>query len=338
MNLSSFIWAVADLLRGKYKPHEYGQVILPFTVLRRMDCVLEPTKKAVLKEAAKREFSAVSVNPFLTRASGATFYNTSPMDLKAIIGDQDNIAANLAAYLHSFSPNVKDIFARFKLEAQIDRLANADLLYLVTEKFSKIDLHPDKVSNADMGTIFEELIRKFAELSNETAGEHFTPREVIRLMVNLIFAEDDDVLSKPGVVRTIYDPTAGTGGMLSVAGEWVHEHNPKARLTVSGQELNDESYAICKADMLIKGQDVANIKPGDTLANDGHAHQVFDYMLSNPPFGVEWKQSEKAVRKEYEEQGFNGRFGPEPGEPAGAGSGTESSPPGATARVAETRR
>ena len=161
---------------------------------------------------------------------------------------------NLAAYLHGFSPNVKDIFSRFKLEAQIDRPANADLLYLVTEKFSKIDLHPDKVSNADMGTIFEELIRKFAELSNETAGEHFTPREVIRLMVNLIFAEDDDVLSKPGVVRTIYDPTAGTGGMLSVAGEWVHEHNPKARLTVSGQELNDESYAICKADMLIKGR------------------------------------------------------------------------------------
>jgi hypothetical protein len=217
-------------------------------------------------------------------------------------------AACASRFGHGFSPNVKDIFSRFKLEAQIDRLSNADLLYLVTEKFSKIDLHPDKVSNADMGTIFEELIRKFAELSNETAGEHFTPREVIRLMVNLIFAEDDDVLSKPGVVRTIYDPTAGTGGMLSVAGEWVHKHNPKARLTVSGQELNDESYAICKADMLIKGQHVANIKPGDTLANDGHAHQVFDYMLSNPPFGVEWKQSEKAVRKEYEEQGFNDMY------------------------------
>jgi type I restriction enzyme M protein len=310
MNLSSFIWSVADLLRGTYKPHEYGQVILPFTVLRRMDCVLEPTKKAVLKEAAKRGHSGTSVNPFLTRAAGTTFYNTSPMDLKAIVGDQDNIAINLEAYVHSFSPNVKDIFGRFKLQAQIDRLAGANLLYLVTEKFSKIDLHPDKVSNADMGTIFEELIRKFAEQSNETAGDHFTPREVIRLMVNLIFAEDDDALSTPGVVRTIYDPTAGTGGMLSVAGEWIHEHNPQARLTVFGQELNDESYAICKADMLIKGQDVSNIKPGDTLAHDGHAHQVFDYMLSNPPFGVEWKQSEKAVRKEYEEQGYNGRFGP----------------------------
>jgi len=310
MNLSAFIWSVADLLRGKYKPHEYGQVILPFTVLRRMDCVLEPTKKAVLKESVKRQASATSVNHFLIRASRSTFYNTSPMDLKAVVGDQDNIAINLSTYLHSFSPNVKDIFDRFAFQSQIDRLAKADLLYLVTEKFSTIDLHPDRVSNADMGTIFEELIRKFAEQSNETAGDHFTPREVIRLMVDLIFAEDDDVLSTPGVVRTIYDPTAGTGGMLSVAGEYLAEHNPDARLTMFGQELNDESYAICKADMLIKGQDVANIKPDDTLANDGHAHQVFDYMLSNPPFGVEWKQSEKAVRSEHEQQGYNGRFGP----------------------------
>jgi type I restriction enzyme M protein len=310
MNLSSFIWSVADLLRGQYKPHEYGQVILPFTVLRRMDCVLEPTKPAVLKEAVKRQSSGGRVNPYLTRAAGTSFYNTSPMDLKAVIGDQDNIAINLAAYVHGFSPNVKDIFDRFKLDAQIDRLDKADLLYLVTEKFSKIDLHPNKVSNADMGSIFEELIRKFAELSNETAGEHFTPREVIRLMVNLIFAEDDEALSKPGVVRTIYDPTAGTGGMLSVAGEWIHEHNPRARLTMYGQEWNDESYAICKADLLIKGQDIGNIKPDDTLSKDGHAHQVFDYMLSNPPFGVEWKKSEKSVRKEHEEQGYNGRFGP----------------------------
>ena len=310
MHLSSFIWSVAELLRGKYKPHEYGRVILPFTVLRRMDCVLEPTKQAVLAEVAKREHSGSTVNPFLTRAAKTSFYNSSPMDLKSIAGDQDNIAVNLAAYLHSFSPNVKDIFERFDFQSQVDRLEKAELLYLVTEKFSKIDLHPSKVSNADMGTIFEELIRKFAEQSNETAGDHFTPREVIRLMVNLIFAEDDEALSVPGVVRTVYDPTAGTGGMLSVAGEWLHEHNPKARLTMFGQELNDESYAICKADMLIKGQDVGNIKPDDTLANDGHAHQVFDYMLSNPPFGVEWKQSEKAVRREHEDQGFNGRFGP----------------------------
>jgi type I restriction enzyme M protein len=212
--------------------------------------------------------------------------------------------------MQAFSPNVRDIFERFEFHTQLDRLAKADLLYLVSEKFTEIDLHPNVVTNADMGTVFEELIRKFAELSNETAGEHFTPREVIRLMVNLLFVEDDDVLSKPGVVRTVYDPTAGTGGMLSVAGEWLAEHNPDARLTMAGQELNDESYAICKADMLIKGQDVRNIINGDTLADDGHAHQVFDYMLSNPPFGVEWKQSETIVRREHEQQGFNGRFGP----------------------------
>ena len=202
------------------------------------------------------------------------------------------------------------MFERFEFQAQVERLAKAGLLYQVTEKFTQIDLHPSKVSNMQMGLVFEELIRKFAEISNETAGEHFTPREVIRLMVNLIFIEDDDILSKPGVVRTIYDPTAGTGGMLSVAGEYLVEHNPQARLTVFGQELNPESYAICKADMLIKGQDVGNIAFGNTLSDDGHSHKQFDYMLSNPPFGVEWKKVEKDVRKEYEQQGYNGRFGP----------------------------
>ncbi|CAN5919578.1 hypothetical protein BH11PSE13_BH11PSE13_41430 [soil metagenome] len=212
--------------------------------------------------------------------------------------------------MQAFSPAVRDVFERFEFSTQIDRLAKAGLLYQVAEKFARIDLHPEVVSNTQMGFVFEELIRKFAEISNETAGEHFTPREVIRLMVNLIFIEDDDILSKPGVVRTIYDPTAGTGGMLSVAGEYLAEHNPKARLTVSGQELNAESYAICKADMLIKGQDVANIAFGNTLSDDGHAHKRFDYMLSNPPFGVEWKKVEKEVRKEHEQQGFNGRFGP----------------------------
>jgi len=205
---------------------------------------------------------------------------------------------------------VRDIFERFEFFTQIDRLDKNGLLYQVAEKFAGIDLHPEAVSNTEMGTVFEELIRKFAEISNETAGEHFTPREVIRLMVNLLFVEDDDVLATPGVVRTIYDPTAGTGGMLSVAGEYLAEHNPEARLTMFGQELNDESYAICKADMLIKGQDVANIIAGNTLSDDGHRHKVFDYMLSNPPFGVEWKKVEKEVRKEHETQGYNGRFGP----------------------------
>jgi type I restriction enzyme M protein len=308
--LSSFIWSVADLLRGDYKQSDYGKVILPFTVLRRLDCVLESTKPAVLEQNARRLKEGLNPEPFLLREAGQSFYNTSTFDMKMLMGDADHIAANLVSYVQAFSPAVRDVFERFEFSTQIDRLAKTGLLYQVAEKFARIDLHPEVVSNMQMGLVFEELIRKFAEISNETAGEHFTPREVIRLMVNLIFIEDDDVLSKPGVVRTIYDPTAGTGGMLSVAGEYLAEHNPKARLTVSGQELNPESYAICKADMLIKGQDVANIAFGNTLSDDGHAHKRFDYMLSNPPFGVEWKKVEKEVRKEHEQQGFNGRFGP----------------------------
>ncbi|MHB1247831.1 MAG: type I restriction-modification system subunit M [Polaromonas sp.] len=308
--LSSFIWSVADLLRGDYKQSEYGKVILPFTVLRRLDCVLEATKPAVLAEYAKQQKAGLNPEPFLLRKAVQSFYNTSPLDMKKLMGDQDHIGENLYAYIQAFSPAVRDIFERFDFYTQVDRLAKAKLLYQVTEKFSNIGLHPEKVSNSQMGLVFEELIRKFAEISNETAGEHFTPREVIRLMVNLLFIEDDEVLSKSGVVRTIYDPTAGTGGMLSIAGEYLEEHNPQARLSMFGQELNDESYAICKADMLIKGQDVANIVAGNTLSDDGHPHRKFDYMLSNPPFGVEWKKVEKEIRKEFETQGYNGRFGP----------------------------
>lgn len=311
-SLSAFIWSVADLLRGDYKPHEYGRVILPFTVLRRLDCVLAPTKAKVLAEHKKKSDAGVNPDPFLRRLVGDTkFYNTSSLDLTKLLGDQDHIRQNIYAYIQGFSPEARDIFERFDFHTQVERLAKANLLYLVTEKFANIDLHPDRVDNAQMGHVFEELIRKFAEISNETAGEHFTPREVIRLMVGLIFIEDDDVLT-PGnaVVRTIYDPTAGTGGMLSIAGEYLAEHNPQARLTMYGQELNDESYAICKADMLIKGQAVENIIAGNTLSEDGHAHAKFDYMLSNPPFGVEWKKVEKAVRAEHEAKGFDGRFGP----------------------------
>jgi type I restriction enzyme M protein len=309
--LSSFIWSVADLLRGDYKQSEYGRVILPFTVLRRLDCVLEATKPAVLAEFEAKTNANLNPEPFLLRKAGQSFYNTSPLDLVKLLGDQDHIRQNLYAYVQAFSPAARDIFERFDFYTQVERLAKANLLYLVTEKFANIDLHPEVVDNASMGLVFEELIRKFAEISNETAGEHFTPREVIRLMVNLLFIEDDDVLT-PGnaVVRTIYDPTAGTGGMLSVAGEYLLEHNPQARLTMFGQELNDESYAICKADMLIKDQDVANIVPGNTLSDDGHSGRKFDYMLSNPPFGVEWKKVEKVVRQEHENKGFDGRFGP----------------------------
>lgn len=309
-NLSAFIWSVADLLRGDYKQSEYGKVILPFTVLRRLDCVLEPTKAAVLTEKTTREKAKLNVEPFLLKKAKQHFYNTSPLDLKKLMGDQTHIGENLRSYIQAFSPAVRDIFEAFDFHTQIDRLAKAGLLYLVTEKFANIDLHPEEVTNEQMGHIFEELIRKFAELSNETAGEHFTPREVIALMVNLLFIEDDEALAKPGVVRTLYDPTAGTGGMLSVAEEHLTELNPDAKLVVHGQELNPESYAICKADMLIKGQDISNIILGNTLSADGLPGKRFDYMLSNPPFGVEWKKIEREVRAEAEQKGFNGRFGP----------------------------
>lgn len=309
-NLSAFIWSVADLLRGDYKQSDYGKVILPFTVLRRLDCLLEETKGAVLK--TNQEMAAMGVNPepFLLRESRQSFYNTSPLDMKKLMGDPDHIRDNLYSYIQAFSPAVRDIFDRFELHIQIERLHKAGLLYQVAEKFANTDLHPERVDNHQMGLVFEELIRKFAEISNETAGEHFTPREVIRLMVHLLFIEDDEVVGRPGIVRTIYDPTAGTGGMLSVAGDYIDEHNPGARLTMFGQELNPESYAICKADMLIKGQDISNITFGNTLSDDGHAHKKFDYMLSNPPFGVEWKKVEKEVRQEHEQLGYNGRFGP----------------------------
>ena len=310
-SLSALIWSVADLLRGDYKPYEYGKVILPFTVLRRLDCVLAPSKAAVLAEQAARQAKGINPEPFLLRLTGVPFANTSPLDLKLLLGDQDNIAINLTAYLQGFSPAVRDIFERFLFADQIERLKKAGLLYQITEKFLGFDLGPDRVSNRDMGLMFEELIRKFSDFSNEQAAEQFTPRDVITLIVNLLFIEDSDILS-PGTaaVRTVYDPTAGTGGMLSEAERHLRSHNPAASLTLFGQELNDEAYAICKADMLIKGQDVRNILPGNTLSADGHPTQKFDYMLSNPPFGVEWKKVEKEVRREHEQMGHAGRFGP----------------------------
>jgi type I restriction enzyme M protein len=313
VELSGFIWQVADLLRGNYRQSDYGKVILPFTILRRLDCVLEPTKAAVLAEHAKRTKEGVDPTPFLTRIAKQSFYNTSPLDLSKTLTDPSHIKANLMSYVNGFSSNIGDIFEKYDFDNQIEKLASADLLFLVAQKFAEVDLHPEVVSNADMGGVFEELIRKFAELSNETAGEHFTPREVIRLMVDLLFHGDNEALSKSGVIRTIYDPTAGTGGMLSVAEEYltgVHGLNPDATLIVNGQELNPESFAVCKGDMLIKGQEVSNIKFGNTLSNDGHAGAKFDYGIANPPFGVEWKNVEKVVKEEHERLGFAGRFGP----------------------------
>lgn len=309
-NLSALIWSVADLLRGDYKQSDYGKVIMPFTVLRRLDCILEATKPQVLAEYEKRTKEGVDPMPFLTRIAKQSFYNSSPLDLTKCLADPSHIQANLLSYINGFSSNIGDIFERYEFDKQIEKLAEANLLFLVTQEFTKVDLHPDVVSNADMGTIFEELIRKFAELSNETAGEHFTPREVIRLMVDLLFAADNEALTKPGIIRTIYDPTAGTGGMLSIGEEYLKHLNPDATLIVNGQELNPESFAICKGDMLIKGQDVSNIKFGNTLSNDGHAGAKFDYGIANPPFGVEWKKVEKEVKQEHERLGFAGRFGP----------------------------
>ena len=312
MNFSataSFIWAVADLLRGDYKQSDYGKVILPFTLLRRLDCVLEDTKEAVLAEYEKRRGQSILIDPILSRKAKQSFFNISPLDFRRLLDDPGNLAANLKSYINAFSPNARDIFERYQFFEQIDRLQAANLLYQVTQKFSTFDLHPREVDNVHMGLLFEELIRRFAEISNETAGEHYTPREVIRLMVNLLFIADDEALSRPGVVRSIYDPAAGTGGMLSVAEDHVRTMNPQARLRVFGQELNAESYAICKADMLLKGQDVANIIFGNTFTQDGLTGNSFDYLLSNPPFGVEWRKVEAEVRREHERQGFAGRFG-----------------------------
>ena len=309
-NNAAFIWSIANLLRGPYKAADYGKVILPFTVLRRLDSALEISKQAVLEAKKSHSTSGAALDFLLQKASGYSFYNTSPYDLKKAAGDTTNLKANLLAYIDGFSANVRDIFDKYEFAVQLSKLDENDLLLLVTQKFSQIDLHPDKVSNIEMGLIFEELIRKFAEASNETAGDHFTPRDVVRLIVNLVFANDDEALSKKGVVRTVYDPTAGTGGMLSVADDYIHHLNPEARLTLFGQDYNDESFAIAKADMVIKGQDIENMVFGDTLTNDGHHGKTFDYCLANPPFGVDWKKQEDFVERESKERGFDGRFGP----------------------------
>lgn len=309
MTISALIWSTADLLRGDYKQSDYGKIILPFTLLRRLECVLEPTRDAVLEEYEARKSLNVPLEQFLVRKSNNSFYNTSKYTLSKLKADSNNIRENIESYITSFSANAREVFEKYEFDKQLDKLNENNLLYMIVEKFSSFDLSPEKVSNHEMGLMFEELIRKFAEASNETAGEHFTPRDIVRLTTSLLFALDDEVLTKNAVVRSLYDPTAGTGGFLSSGSEYIYELNPNATLVTFGQELNPESYAICKADMLIKGQDVSNIKHGNTLSDDQLPNKKFDYMLSNPPFGVEWKKVQKIVTDEHTQKGYAGRFG-----------------------------
>jgi type I restriction enzyme M protein len=312
-NHATFIWSIADLLRGSFKAHQYGDIILPFTVLRRLDAVLAPTQRSVFEAVEQAKSNGLPVRASLLRNKAGhqySFWNESRFDLKTALGDSENLAANLLDYVTGFSENVKDIFDKYKISDRIAELDEHNLLFLVTQRFAEVDLSPAKVPNEQMGHIFEELIRKFAEASNETAGEHFTPRDVIELMVDILLAPESDTLAKANVVRSVYDPTAGTGGMLSVAEDHIRSANPSATLTLAGQEINPQSYAICKADMTVKGQSVDAIVFGDTLLSDGHTGNTFSYCLSNPPFGVDWKKQQKAVTEEHTLRGYAGRFGP----------------------------
>ncbi|MEK2044489.1 class I SAM-dependent DNA methyltransferase [Vibrio parahaemolyticus] len=304
---AAFLWSVADLLRGDFKQSQYGRIILPFTLLRRLECVLEATKPEVLaKFETVKAMPIEAQDKLLTHAAKLSFYNTSKMDLNRL--GETGVASNLESYIQSFSTNAREIFEHFDFFNTIDKLEEADLLYKVAKRFAATDLHPNTISNYGMGLVFEELIRRFAESSNETAGEHFTPRDIVELTTSLLFTNEEELTSS-GLVRSIYDPTAGTGGFLSSGMEYVHKLNEKASLSAFGQELNPESYAICKADMLIKGQKVDNIKLGNTLSNDQLRNDKFDYMLSNPPFGVDWKKIQKQINDEHTQKGFEGRFG-----------------------------
>lgn len=307
---AALIWAIADKLTGVYKPHEYGEVILPLTVIRRFDCILSDTKDAVLKKYD--EVKNLPMKDVLLRSAtgGKAFYNTSKYTFERLLDDPDNIEENFRDYLNGFSENVQDIIEKFKFDGHITTMANKGILYIVIKEFTspKANLHPDVISNLEMGYIFEEIIRRFSESHNEDAGQHYTPREVIRLMVNILFHDDNDILSGNNVAKTIYDPACGTGGMLSVSEEYLHELNAATELLAFGQELNDQTFAICKADMLIKGNDANFIKDGNTLSDDQFEGQKFDYIISNPPFGREWKNEKTKVEAEAK-RGFAGRFG-----------------------------
>ena len=307
--LANHAWSVADLLRGDYKQSDYGKVILPFLVLRRLECVLESTREVVIETVARYEGQGMDIDSFLRRASGQSFYNTSDLTLKKILGDQGNAAANLQVYVGKFSKNANKVFERFEFTQQIRKLDGSGLLYQVIGRFTDLDLHPDAVPNHNMGYIFEDLIRRFSEQSNETAGEHFTPREVIELMVELLIAPDGDALTLPNVARKIMDPACGTGGMLSAAEEYIRERNPDAEVEVYGQELNPESWAICSSDLMIKGQEPDNIAFGNSFSADGHKQSKFDFLLANPPFGVDWKKVKDHIDHEHQAYGDAGRFG-----------------------------
>lgn len=311
----NFIWTIANLLRGPYRPAQYRRVMLPMTVLRRMDCVLEPTKEKVLKKHEQIKATKVkNPEPILNRVAGQRFHNVSKYTFQKLIGDPNNIAKNLQNYIKGFSKEAREVFEYYSFDQEIAKLDEANRLFLVVKEFAALDLHPDRVSNIEMGYIFEELIRRFNEQANEEAGDHFTPREVIRLMVHLLYDTEDKLFNTPHLGRSIYDPTCGTGGMLSVSEEYIREHASDVHLQLFGQEYNPEAYAICRSDMLIKGEEPDNIIYGDTLGDgktaDGHPDKKFHYMLANPPFGVEWKPEADVVTKEHEELGFNGRFGP----------------------------
>ena len=313
--LANFIWSICNLLRGPYKRNEYRKVILPLTVLRRFDCLLAPTKAQVLARHSKIKAKPETVvRSLLEKVTGRPFYNLSKLDFPRLLDDPNQLAPNLNAYINGYSKNVREVMENFAFDQQITRMAEKNLLYEVVKKFAAVDLSPERVDNVQMGYVFEELIRIGAEQSNEEAGEHFTPREVIRLMVNLLLSPERD-LRKSYVVKTIYDPACGTGGMLSVAEKYIRDLNAQADPHLFGQDWNDESWAVCKADMLIKGEDADNIVLGDTFTRDGFDRdaegrkRTFDYMLANPPFGVEWKQQQKDIRREADTLGYEGRFG-----------------------------
>ena len=309
--LSNFIWQIADLLRGPYRPPQYERVMLPMTVLRRFDCVLEPTKEKVLAEYARRKdsFEGEALDSFLNNISKERFHNHSPLTFEKLKGDPDQIHIHLVSYINGFSANVRRIFEYFEFANEIEKMHEANILYLVVSKFCDVDLHPDVVDNIQMGLIFEDLIRRFNELANETAGDHFTPRDVIHLMVDILFDPDDEFLAQPGTIRKMLDPTCGTGGMLAEAQKYLHEHHSQATLYVYGQDFNNRAYAMAASDLLIKGHEKSRIEFGDSLINDKFKGETFDYFLANPPFGVDWKKQQKEVVREHEKDGFAGRFG-----------------------------